>query len=142
MHNQQLFPHNHYISSTYENILLETKFCQLRAPTFVILHDLRISTLYSHFDVFYDFSYSIINSYIRTITILVQDMEKFHSKQSFATLGGPHLLYYMTFVFQLYIVILMVFMIFLSAKSTVISSQSLYYFKIWKNSTNIQVLQP
>ena len=79
-------------------------FCHLRAPTFVVLHDLRISFLYSHFDGFYDFSYCIINSYFRTIAILVQDMEKFQQKQSFATLGHPHLLYYMTFEFQLYVV--------------------------------------
>ena len=60
---------------------------------------LRISTLYSDFDNFYAFSYCKVNSYFRTITILVQDMEKFHFNQSFATLGHPHLLHYMTFVF-------------------------------------------
>ena len=40
-------------------------------------------------------------------------MEKFHFNQSFATLGCLHLLYYMTFKFQLFIVILLVFTIFL-----------------------------
>ena len=113
MHNQQLFPHNHYISLGHGKISLETKFRHFRAPTFVILHDLRISTLWCHFDGFYDSSYCIINRYFRTITILVQDMEKVHFKQSFATLGHPHLLYYMTLEFQLYVVILMFFMIFL-----------------------------
>ena len=92
MHNQQLFPHNHYISLGHGKISLETKFRHFRAPTFVILHDLRISTLYSNFDGFYDFSYCIINSYFRTITMLVQDMEKVQFKQSFATLGHTHLL--------------------------------------------------
>ena len=71
--------------------------------TFAILHDLRISTLYSDFDSFYAFSYYKVNSYFRTITILVQDNEKFHFNQSFATLGRPYLLYYMTFEFQPYI---------------------------------------
>ena len=66
-------------------------------------------------DGFYDFSYFIINSYFRTITILVQDMDKFHFNQSFDALGHPHFLCYMTFVFLLYIVILMLFMIFLIA---------------------------
>ena len=37
--------------------------------------------------VFYAFSYCKVNSYFRTITILVQDMENFHSKQIFCTLG-------------------------------------------------------
>ena len=41
------------------------------------------------------------NSYFRTITIILQDMEKFHFYQSFVTLGRPQLLYYMTSVFQL-----------------------------------------
>ena len=58
--------------------------------------------------------------------MLVQDMEKFHFKQSFATLGHPQLFYYMTFKFQLYIAIRVVFMNFDTAKSTVMSAQSLY----------------
>ena len=53
----------------------------------------------------YEFGYFRVNSYFCTITILVQDMEKFYFKKSFATLRRPHLLYYMTFVFQPYIVI-------------------------------------
>ena len=51
------------------------------------------------------------NGYFHTITILVQNIENFHFKLAF--LGRTHLLYYMTFVFQIYIVILLVFMIFL-----------------------------
>ena len=38
-------------------------------PIFVKLHDLCISTLYSDFAGFYDFSYCKINSYFRKITI-------------------------------------------------------------------------
>ena len=52
------------------------------------------------------------NSYFRTITIKLEDMEKFLFYQSFVTLGRSQLLNYMTFIFQLYIVIVRVFMIF------------------------------
>ena len=44
LQNKELFPHNHYI---YWKISLYPKFCHLKAPTFVIQHDLCISSLYS-----------------------------------------------------------------------------------------------
>ena len=46
LQNKQLFPHNHYEISRYGKILLISKFCHLRAPIIVIIHDLCISTLY------------------------------------------------------------------------------------------------
>ena len=94
-----------------ENFHFKQSFASLGRPHLLYYMTLVFQLYIVNLIVFTLFLITKKNGYFHTITILVQNIENFHFKLAF--LGRTHLLYYMTFVFQIYIVILLVFMIFL-----------------------------